>query len=96
MSKLDTIDNKMWGLMNRCWTHDDTKRPSCQHLLEELGSFTLPTNDIDESYEGVGFQATMTKCQSTSTDVSNIEEILRTVSCYETRTLVEMNNARFA
>lgn len=79
------IDDNMWELMKRCWTHEPENRPKCKEILQKLelcGLSRQETSEVPDQtlYDSLDFQKEMRGNEDIAIDLVKVEQILNEVS----------------
>lgn len=82
---LDTIDDRMWGLMTKCWDYEPENRPSCEDIQRFIAGLRVP-NDRFVSPTPTGgnsqaFWKSVKAKSETTINYAHISQILLRVSC---------------
>ncbi|KAJ3570019.1 hypothetical protein NP233_g4676 [Leucocoprinus birnbaumii] len=77
---LDTIDDRIWHLLRRCWNYDPSSRPGCVEIgvsifaMQELHELLTTSSGIDE--QGVAFWQAMKAKSNIPVDYTQVSKIL--------------------
>lgn len=82
---LDTIDDRMWGLMTKCWDYEPENRPSCEDIQRFIAGLRVP-NDRFVSPTPTGgnsqaFWKSVKAKSETTINYAHISQILLRVGC---------------